>query len=493
MGSVTLAEMRSLRAFPGPPALLRSWRRPLGPLVSAGLVGAIAVVVFPASAQVPVFAPPAAVDPAVRTDRHSDELPRVASGVGGVWVVVWQVVGAVDIGLGRDVDILWSRSVDEGEHWTAPRPLVESFRDDRAEDRQPALATDGDGTWIVVWTSTRDLGETGRRDRDIHYSVSTDNALTWSRARELNTNAAADWGDDESPDIATDGQGRWVVVWQSGDSLGNTKGGDRDILFATSTDHGRSWSAPGIVDAAARNDTAFDTSPRVAAGAPGTWLVAWSSGSSTEDGAGFQRGVLLARSEDGTASWSPAQSLSGASDDDRPDWGPRLAGNAKGTWICAWSSSDDLGKTIGRDRDVLVVRSNDDGRTWTTRVALNREAGEDSGDDETPELAVDGAGNWVAVWTSWDRRGEARGADADLLVAMSRDDGESWTRPYILNTNANTDHGEDTTPSLATDGSGVWLAAWASTETFGEVLGRDRDVFVATGRFGFELAGPPEP
>jgi hypothetical protein len=447
----------------------------------------------PAFAQVPVFGAPVAIDPNVRTDTHSDELPRIAAGVAGVWVVVWQVVGAADLGLGRDVDVVYSRTSDDGAHWTPPKPLSDRFLTDRAEDREPALATDGKGTWIVVWTSTEDLNGTSRRDRDIHFSVSTDNALTWSDPRVLNTNAPLDWGDDEAADIATDDKGRWVVVWQSSDSLGNTKGGDRDILFTTSTDAGTTWSPPDVVDAAARTDLGFDTSPRVAADGAGTWLVTWSSGSASEDRGELQRGVLIARSDDGTTTWAPPLSLSGASADDRPSWGPRLAGDGRGNWICAWASSDDLGGNEGHDRDILFVRSSDGGRTWTKRAALNREAANDSGDDDTPELAVDSAGNWVAAWTSWDRRGASRGADADLLMAMSRDNGATWTPSYILNTNAKDDHGEDITPSLATDGSGLWITAWASTEALGEVLGRDRDVLLAIGRFGFEIAGPPEP
>lgn len=439
-----------------------------------------------------MFEAPAGVDPAIRTDTHSDEVPRIAAGVAGVWVLVWQVVGAGDLGLGRDVDVMVSRSADDGVHWTTPKPLAEAFRADRAEDRQPALATDGKGTWIVVWTSTQDLAGGTRRDRDIHLSVSTDNALTWSPPRALHSNASTDWGDDDSADIATDGKGRWVVVWQSADSLGNTVGGDRDILFVTSTDDGRSWTAPDVVDAAARGDEAFDTSPRVEAGGEDVWLVTWSSGNVSNDVGGLQRGVVVARSADGTVTWSPPQSLSGASEDDRPDFGPRLATNRKGEWICAWASSDDLDATIGKDRDLLYVRSSDDGKTWTRRGALNREAAGDSGDDDTPELAVDDAGNWVAVWTSWDKRDAHRGADADLRTAMSRDSGRTWTLSYILNTNAEDDHGEDVTPSLATDGSGLWITAWASTESLDEVLSRDRDILVARGRFGREIAGPPE-
>lgn len=465
---------------------------------SASGVAAISLLVAAGrgEAQVPSFDAPVAIDSAARTDAHSDEFPRIAAGVGGVWVIVWQVVGANDLGLGRDIDVVYSRSSDDGAHWTPPKPVTDTFQTDRAEDRQPAVTTDGKGTWIIVWTSTEDLEALARRtaprrDRDIHYVVSTDNALTWSERRSLNSNGGFDWGDDESPDIATDDKGRWTAVWESSDSLGNTKGGDRDILYSTSVDAGKTWSPPDVIDPAARSDLGYDTSPRVAVDTAGTWMVAWSSGGVSDDKGGFQRGVFVSRSIDATASWDPPQALAGTSEDDRPDFGPRLAGDGRGNWVCAWSSADPLGDTIGRDRDLLFVRSTDGGRTWSTRAPLNREAASDSGDDDTPELAVDGYGNWVVAWTSWDRRGAARGADADLLVAMSRDQGANWTQSFILNTNAKHDLGEDTTPSLATDGSGTWITAWSSTESFGEVLDRDRDILVAIGHFGREITGPP--
>ena len=108
-------------------------------------------------------------------------------------------------------------------------------------------------------------------------------------------------------------------------------------------------------------------------------------------------------------------------------------------------------------------------------------------------VVVDGAGNWVVAWTSWDRRGAMRGADADLLVSLSRDMGATWTRSVPLNTNAQGDRGEDLGPSLATDGHGTWLAAWSTSALPGQSLGEDRDILAASGRFGQEVIGPPAP
>ncbi|HVP11635.1 MAG TPA: thrombospondin type 3 repeat-containing protein, partial [Phycisphaerae bacterium] len=48
----------------------------------------------------------------------------------------------------------------------------------------------------------------------------------------LNTNAATDSGDDDAPQVTTDGHGHWVTAWFSFDTLSGTIGGDSDILMA---------------------------------------------------------------------------------------------------------------------------------------------------------------------------------------------------------------------------------------------------------------------
>jgi Neuraminidase (sialidase) len=450
-----------------------------------------------AFSQVPQFGEPRLLVAAAADEAHSDDRPRVATDGKGTWVVVGEVTGGQSFGLGRDSDIVFSRSTDQGGTWSEPKPLTERFRTDRAEDREPALATDGKGTWIIVWTSSQDISGGSRGDRDIHYIVSTDNAATWTEARTVGSNADSDWGDDESPDIAVDGKGRWVTVWHSTDTLGNTVGGDRDILFAVSDDGGEIWSNPSVVDEAAKNDSLFDAFPRVATDAKGTWVVVWTSGGPNPDGSGYTRGVLAARSDDGGQRWArPVQLTKASGVEDRPDWGPQVIGDGRGNWVAAWASTDHLGDTIGYDRDILYSRSGDDGRTWSRRSPLNREAAEDSGDDGVPSLATDGL-NWVAVWTSWEKRGGRSeggiGADADIFVALSRDAGRSWTESYLLNSNAETDHGEDLDPSVATDGKGVWMAAWSTNDTFDGKVAFDRDIAVAVGQFGYEVAGPPAP
>jgi hypothetical protein len=181
-------------------------------------------------------------------------------------------------------------------------------------------------------------------------------AYAWSYPAALNTNAATDSGSDYYAQVTTDGVGNWVAVWQSDDSLGGTIGADSDILIARSTDSGATWTAPAALNTNAATDSGSDYYAQV-----------------TTDGAG--------------------------------------------NWVAVWQSDDSLGGTIGADSDILIARSTDSGATWTPPAALNTNAATDSGSDYYAQVTTDGAGNWVAVWQSDDSLGGTIGADSDILNA----------------------------------------------------------------------------
>ena len=158
-----------------------------------------------------------------------------------------------------------------------------------------------------------------------------------------------------------------------------------------------------------------------------------------------------------------------------------VASDGAGAWVAVWFSDENLGGTIGTDDDILVSRSSDDGATWTVPVALNTNAGTDSGVDSRPVVASNGAGAWVAVWFSDENLGGTIGTDFDILVSRSGNGGATWTAPMALNTNAATDSGKDFLPVLASDSAGAWVAAWYSDDDLGGTIGTDNDILFATG------------
>ena len=254
-----------------------------------------------------------------------------------------------------------------------------------------------------------------------------------------------------------------------------------DRSLAVGTARGR----PGLrfrpaLNTNAASDSGADSYPRVATDGAGNWVAVWDSDDSLGGTIGTDTDILVSRSSDDGATWTAAVALdTNAATDSGVTREPQVATDGAGNWVAVWPSDDSLGSTIGTDYDILVARSSDAGATWTAPEALNTNAATDSGNDLVPEVMTDGAGNWVAVWYSDDSLGGAIDTDDDILVARSSDAGATWTAPAALNTNAATDSGRDWAPRVATDGAGNWVAVWDSTDSLGGTIGIDRDIFVS--------------
>ena len=434
----------------------------------------------PATAQ--VFDPVAALNTNAATDSGGDAEPQVTTDGAGNWVAVWLSNDDLGATIGSDDDILVARSTDDGATWTAPAALNTNAATDSGNDQYPQVTTDGAGNWVAVWNSTEDLGGSIGTDFDILVSLSSDAGATWSAPVALNTNAATDSGADEWPQVTTDGAGSWVAVWQSTEDLGGSIGTDLDILVARSSDAGATWSAPAALGTNATTDSGADYDPQVTTDGAGNWVAVWHSYDSLGGSIGTDADILVSRSSDAGASWTaPAALNTNAATDSGDDAEPQVTTDRGGNWVAVWSSADALGSGIGSDWDILVARSSDAGVTWTAPVALGTNAATDSGHDWSPQVTADGAGNWVAVWYSNDSLGSTIGIDDDILVSRSSDDGATWTAPAALNTNAATDSGGDELPQVTTDGAGNWVAVWHSNDTLGSTIGADLDILFATG------------
>lgn len=305
-------------------------------------------------------------------------------------------------------------------------------------------------------------------------------ASTTTTPVPLNGNAAADNGDDLAPRATTDGSGNWIVVWHSNENLGGVTGGDNDVFLSRSTNNGSSWSPVAVLNVNAGTDAGADSFPDIVTDRNGAWVAVWESNDTLGGTIGTDWDILVSRSTNNGITWTAPLPLNAtAGGDSRDDMHPSVSADGAGNWLAVWQSNEDLNGTIGQDFDILVSRSTDHAVTWSTPVPLNTNAAGDAGGDTYPQVVADQLGNWVAVWQSTDTLGDTVGSDSDIFVARSSNNGITWSVPAALNSNASTDSGSDVSPQVHTDGAGYWSAVWQSDDSLGTGLGADGDVLIS--------------
>ena len=341
---------------------------------------------------------------------------------------------------------------------------VDSWR-----DREPSMANDGKGHWVVVWET---LGDPAKQapgvTQRLAFTRSSDGAVTWTPPAPLTTWGREARGADSSPVVAGDADGNWVVAWQS---LGTMAGSDADILFTHSANAGESWSPPRPMAAGAGSDSAQDFRPALLVLADGTWLAAWETNADI-GGAGKDFDIVISRSSDGGRHWSEPLPLDPeAGKDADGDRRVVLAADAEGVVIAAWEAFAAKGGSLGVDWDILHSRSLDGGRSWSASAPLSRQAGADGAavDDGVALAAGDG---WIALWSS--AAGQQSGAPVRRVwKVFSGDGGATWSDPQPLvaapaagrrrgAAAAVASAGVEFSPSLAALSGGGFLAAWQS-------------------------------
>ena len=239
--------------------------------------------------------------------------------------------------------------------------------------------------------------------------------------------------------------------------------------------------------------------PQSAAAAP-TWLKAknlsatvnGSDPSVAVDGSGdafavwTRSGIVQAAQRPAGTTWSKAQDISGGCVDARGvELAVSRAGRAVVVWECpkggntivqaatrrpggSWSAPHDLSApghdahapqvTLDRAGDALAVWARSNGTDVILQAALRRANGEWAApanvsgpglDVDQPDVALNAAGNGVAVWQSSD------GATTSIRAA-TRTAAGSWSAPQALSSGANAER-----PRVGIDSAGNAVAVWS--------------------------------
>jgi cysteine-rich repeat protein len=389
----------------------------------ASLFGAALSTIFSAVGVAhagPVFGPPAALNAAAADPLAASDSPaQIVSDGAGTWVATWQAHDSTGY------HIVTARSADNGLSWSAPVPRVA-----HNSAQSPHLATDKAGTWILVV-------EGGGVIR------STDNGLTWSdpipQPVRVTSKAAA-------TSIATNGVGTWIAGVVRGAPL-------HKASIVRSLDAGLTWGFPVDLNPDPLDGLGVSTVPELLSLGGGVWLATWETSEPLGGTIGSDYDAVYSRSTDDGVTWTPPAPLSAAAFTDGAndhDGSASATSDGNGNVVAVWWSTGNFGGT-GTEGDILVVRSSDNGATWSAATALNSDAVGDAATDFAPVVATDGLGTWVTIW--W-----AYGAGEDAIrLAQSTDGGATWSAASTLYASPRSSFG-----AIVAYGDGQWLASWVS-------------------------------
>lgn len=403
-------------------------------------------------------------------DIRFDSSLCVATNGAGTWLSTW----CSNTTVGTDLDVRWSRTTNGGASWSAQAVLNTKTPGSTSQEDGAVVAPGAAGIWVAAWSSEDTVSGTISDDKDILLARSADDGVSWGNAAAVNPGAGGDNTHDYAPALASDGAATWLAAWETYEFRPPVVLGiDGDLVFTRSTDNGLAWAPPLALNTNASTDMRLDRGVRLATDRAGRWVAVWQSASEPADAFGADWDIFLTRSSDNGATWkAPLPLNSNAAADAGGDIEPGIATDGAGNWVAVWTSSDTLGGTLGTDDDILFARSTDNGGAWSPSAALNTNAATDTGNDSAPCIAFAG-GTFVAVWQSTDRLGGVYPVDLDIMVATSSDGGATWSAPALLNSNAQVDSDHDCAPSLAGDASGLAVTAWRTLQpnrTDGDML-----------------------
>jgi hypothetical protein len=305
-----------------------------------------------------------------------------------------------------------------------------------AAQSAPEIASDGNGNFVVVWDSiVTSVFE------DVFARRYTSAGVPLGPEFRVNTTTG---NSQQSASVAATPTGEFVVVWESFFQDGSGMG-----VFA------QRFAASGLTAGGEfrvnTHTTGYQSIARVATDPAGNFVVAWGGA-----GPGDTSGVFLRRYN---ASGTPlgGEFLVNTFTTSRQYPGS-VAMDASGNFVVAWK---DEGGQDGSSSAVVLRRFNSAGGPLAGEYVVNTYT---TGAQFDPDVAYGGNGNFVVVWNS-------SGQDGNLGTIVGRlfdPAGTALTGEFVVNQYTNSYQGS---PSVAMDARGSFTVTWRSSFQDGSDLG----------------------
>jgi hypothetical protein len=214
-----------------------------------------------------------------------------------------------------------------------------------------------------------------------------------------------------------------TVTTQVTDLAGNPLAGEESWSFVTEAP---SWGSAELIET---DNAGAANYPQIAVDAKGNAIAVWQQSDGTRNNIWANRYVV------GTG-WGVATLIE--KDDAGAARNAQVAVDAKGNAIAVWQQSDGTRDSIWANRYVV-------GTGWGIATLIEKD---DAGAAESPQVAVDSAGNAIAVWKQSD-------GSSSYILANRYDTEEGWGTATLID-----DVGGARLPRVAVDSAGNALVVW---------------------------------
>ncbi len=355
--------------------------------------------------------------------------PAVASDDNGDFVVVWE---SRQDGSGYGI---YARRYNSAGTSQTSEFLVNSVT--TGEQRFPSVAMDSNGDFVIAFES---YGQDGA-GYGVYARQFDAAGLALAPAFLVNTTTA---NDQLRASVAVDATGDFVVAWQSYAQDGAGDG----VYFQR---YNSSGVAQGNETLANVTTTQFQNSPAVAMDSDGDFVIAWQS--YTTDGNGY--GVYARRFN---AAGSPLATEFRANQNTAgQQQRPTVSVDPNGAFVIAWESDGQDGSAFG----IYGRRYNAAGVAIANEFRLNTFT---TGDQRTPRLCVDADGDFVALWSSVGQEASDFGIYGQRFTAAGAQDSPE----FHVNTYTT---GNQTSPAIGNGSNGDFISVWQSESQDGSTFG----------------------
>lgn len=369
---------------------------------------------------------------------NNQRFPAVAVGADGEFVVIWQSDGAS--GDAASYSIQGQRYAAGG---TALGGQFQINSYTTGAQRNPSLAVDAAGNFVVVWQS---IGSSGNDTLDPSIQGQRYSAAGAEQDGQFQVNSYTT-NFQTFPAVAFDSDGNYVVAWQSVGSFES----DTAVESAQVRRYDATGAALGPEFQVNSYTTGSQRYPSVARNSVGEFVVVW-------QGVGSSGGDTSAASIQGQRYAANGNPLGGEFQvntyTNSFQYAPAIASDPAGNFVVVWQS-DGSG---GGDSLNYSVQGQ---RYSATGIALGNEFQVNSyttGRQKAPAVAADADGDFVVVWES----NGSGGSDVSSYSIQGRlysADGAPLGSEFQVNTYTSS---FQQAPSVALDAEGDFVVVWNS-------------------------------